>query len=79
MGSGKRAASRFTVCIRDDDEKTFEFRVVSDSSAIMARVAAAVAKGRHVRCRVLAADVQARDGEERFLAAKGYTAGVVAV
>jgi hypothetical protein len=83
MGGGTRPASIATVCIRDDSAKTFEFRQTSDSVEIVARVAAAVAKGRHLRCYTLcytvAAGEQARGREERYLQRKGYKNGVVNV
>jgi hypothetical protein len=79
MGSGSRRVYAFTVCIRDDDNKTFELRTMSDSTDLTNRVTAAIAKGRHVRCYVLAADPDAQDREERYLAGKGYKRGTVQV
>jgi hypothetical protein len=74
-----RAVYAFTVCIRDDDAKAFEFRRVNDTKDLMSRVAAGVAEGRNVRCYALAADEQAREREEKYLAGKGYTQAVVRV
>lgn len=70
---GSRRTLTFTVCIRDDDVRTFEFRTISDSAAIMSLVAAAVGRGRHVRAYLLAADPGGRAREEQYLTAKGYT------
>ena len=59
------------VCVRDDDAKTFEFVSTSDSSRVIAQVAAALAAGRNVRCHVLS-DEGAEGKEEGFLLSKGY-------
>lgn len=59
-----------TVFIHDDDVKSYEFRVTSDAAEIMSRVAAAVARGRHVRCYIFAGS---REREEQYLASKGYS------
>ena len=72
-----RPAFSFTVCIRDDDTRRFEFQVASDASAIMGRVAAAVARGRHLRCYVLAAGERSREREEGYLVSKGYSQAAV--
>jgi hypothetical protein len=79
MGKGSRRAYAFTVCVRDDDDKTFEFRATSDSADLTSRVTAAIANGRRVRCYVLAADADAQDREERYLTGNGYKRGSVAV
>ena len=77
--SGNRTAFSFTVCLRDDDDKTFEFRKTGDSTDLTNRVAAAIANGRHVRCYMLAADPDAQGREESYLVAKGYTGATVMV
>ena len=79
MGSGRRRVYAFTVCVRDDDDKTFEFHTTSDSGDLASRVAAAIANGRHVRCYVLAADPDAQPREEKYLVAKGFRRGSVVV
>jgi len=79
MGSSGRRVYAFTVCVRDDDDKTFEFQTTSDSADLTSRVTAAIANGRHVRCYVLAADPDAQEREERYLTGKGYRRGTVAV
>jgi len=70
---GSRPALSFTVCVRDDDARTFEFRTTGDSAAIMSRVAHAATRGRRVRCYLLAADPNGPEREERYLLAKGYS------
>jgi len=77
LASGRRPTLRFTICIRDDDAKVFEFRVIEDSASIMSLVAAAVARGRSVRAYLLAADPHGRAREEKYLDAKGYSLGSV--
>lgn len=79
MGSGSRRLSLCTVCIRDDDAKTFEFRTTGDSTEVLSRVTAAIAKGRKVRFSVTGFDPSAREQEERYLKARGYTRGGVEV
>ncbi len=74
-----RRALTFTVCLRDDDARVFEFRVTSDIAAIQEQVEAAASRGRSVRCEVLAADPNARAREETYLTGKGYTQGQVKV
>jgi CheY-like chemotaxis protein len=74
---GSRPAYSFTICIRDDDLKRYELQATSDATAIMNRVAAAVARGRHLRCYVLAADARSREREERYLASRGYSQAAV--
>src|SRR5258708_21709359 len=46
MVSGLRRIYAFTVCVRDDDRKTFEFRATNDSADVTHAVVAAVARGR---------------------------------
>ena len=77
MHLASRRALSFTVCVRDDDAKLFEFRVTSDVAVIKALVKAAASRGRRVRCEVLAADPNARTREETYLVAKGFTQGEV--
>jgi hypothetical protein len=72
-----RRALSFTVCVRDDDAGTFAFHTTSDFTAFANRVASAVSRGRRVRCYLLAADPDGPSREERYLAMKGYTRGVV--
>jgi hypothetical protein len=79
LGSGSRRVYAFTVCIRDDDNKTFELRTTSGSTELATRVTAAIANGRHVRCYVLAGEPDAQAREERFLAGKGNKRGTVQV
>jgi hypothetical protein len=92
-GSGVRGTCTVTVCVRDDDARTFEFLVVSDTTGIAVRVVAAVCRGRRVKCYRLArgeageapgdkareSDEEARRRETEFLVAKGYTPGSVSV
>jgi hypothetical protein len=59
-----------TIFIQDDDLKLYEFRLASDAAEIMGRVAAAVARGRHVHCCVFAGP---REREEQYLASHGYS------
>jgi hypothetical protein len=70
-----RAKYGFTVCILDDDAKTFELRFVGDTTDVTDRVAAAVKNGRNVRCYILAEGTAARDREQEHLASKGYRQG----
>jgi hypothetical protein len=63
-------AYSLTIFIHDDDVKSYEFREASDTTEIMSRVAAAAARGRHVRCYVLAGS---REREEQYLVSKGYS------
>jgi hypothetical protein len=79
MGSGSRRILVPTVCVRDDDAKTFEFRTSSDSTEIVDRVSAAIANGRHVRCYMLGADKEVQEMEEGYLTGKGYRRGSVQV
>ena len=72
MGSDKRRVYSFTVCVRDDDERVYEFQTTGDSTALSNRVAAAIATGRRVRWYLLAADPDAQDREARYLEGKGY-------
>lgn len=72
-----RAHFGFTVCVRDDDAKTYEFRCMSDSADVANRVAAGVRDGRRVRCYTLAADAEARKREEKYLTSKGYRPAAV--
>jgi hypothetical protein len=65
-----RPAYALTVVIHDDDVKSYEFRVTSDTTEIMSRVEAAVARGRHVRCYIFAGSLRR---EEQYLASKGYS------
>ena len=74
MGSG-RGFLVPTVCVRDDDAKTFEFRTSSDSTEIVDRVSAAIANGRHVRCYMLGADKEVQEMEERYLTGRGIGGG----
>ncbi len=76
MRSGIHPIPISTVCVRDDDEKTFEFLPMGDSIEIVARVSAALAKGRSVRCSTLA-DPEAQERERRFLITKGYREAAV--
>jgi len=59
-----------TIFIHDDDVKSYECRLTSDTTEIMSRVAAAVARGRHVHCYVLAGS---REREEQDLVSRGYS------
>lgn len=61
-----------TVCVRDDDARTFEFRKTGDSLEIVERISAALGQGRRVRCYTLAASSAAHEREERYLRRKGY-------
>jgi hypothetical protein len=74
---GSRPAYSFTICIRDDDAKSYELQATSDATVIMNRVADAVTRGRHLRCYVLAADARSREREERYLVSKGYSQAAV--
>lgn len=67
----------FTVCVRDDDRRTYEFHQTDDSTAIVDKVAAAVSGGRRVGYYILAGDANARAREERYLCGKGYAAAAV--
>lgn len=79
MARGRRAYA-FTVCVRGDDDKTFEFQTTSDSTDLTSRVTTAIANGRHVRCYLLAADPDAQPrGEKYLVVSKGYRRGSVAV
>jgi hypothetical protein len=69
MNSGVYA---FTMCIRDDDEKIFDFMPAAEGACLLGSVGAAIEGGRKVRCYTLAADDAAQEREERFLVAKGY-------
>jgi hypothetical protein len=64
-----RPEGSFTMFIHDDDVKVYELRVTSETAAIMSRVAAAAARGRHVHCYVLAGS---REREEQYLISNGY-------
>jgi two-component system cell cycle response regulator DivK len=75
--AGSRHAYSFTMCIRDDDAKTFEFLGSIDATGITDRVAAAIASGRHLRCYLLEAGPLSREREERYLASKGYSQATV--
>ena len=70
---GSRPALTFTVCVRDDDTRTFEFRTTRDAQAFMDLAAAAVARGRKLHCYLLAADPDGPQREERYLLSKGYS------
>lgn len=72
-GMGSRPALTFTVCLRDDDTRTFEFRTTHDAQAIIDLVAAAVRRGRKLHCYLLAANPNGPQREERYLLAKGYS------
>ena len=74
-----RPTLSFTVCVRDDDDGTYEFRTTHDMSSITSLVSAALTRGRRVRCYLLAADPEGPRREERYLAAKGYVRGPVAL
>jgi hypothetical protein len=67
----------FTVCLRDDDAGTFEFRRTGEMVSVTQLVGAAVSRGRRVRCYLLSADPDGRKREERYLLAKGYMRGLV--
>jgi hypothetical protein len=69
-----RPAYSLTIFIHDDDVKTYELRLTSDTTEIMSRVAAAVARGRHVHCYVFAGS---REREERYLISKGYSRAAI--
>jgi hypothetical protein len=62
-----RRGYSFTVCVRDDDRRTYEFHLTDDSTPIVDRVAAAVSGGRSVGYCILAADANARAREVRYL------------
>jgi hypothetical protein len=72
-----RRALTFTVCVRDDDAGTFEFRTTSDTASIAHLVTDAVSRGRRVRFYLLAADPDGPRREERYLATRGYVRGRV--
>jgi hypothetical protein len=74
-----RAKYGFTVCVLDDDTRTFELRFVSDTSDVMGRVAAAVKSSRKVRCYILAEVATARKDEEKDLTSRGYRLGTVLI
>jgi hypothetical protein len=74
-----RAMFGFTVCVRDDDARTFEFCLMSDTRELTDRVAAAIKKGRAVRCYVLAKGATACELEERYLVSEGYRWAIVDV
>jgi hypothetical protein len=73
----RRSAYAFTVCVRDDDAKTFAFHRVADATDLMNRVAATVAAGRRVRGYTLASDELAQEREEKYLVGKGYRQSAV--
>lgn len=76
MRSGVHPIPISTVCVRDDDRKTFEFLAMDDSIEIVAQVSAALAKGRSIRCATVA-DSEAQERERRFLVTKGYKEAAV--
>lgn len=77
--SPRRRVFSFVVCVRDDDVKTFELRTLNDGTSTASAVAAAVAKGRRVRCYTLAADPQATERERLYLTQKGYVESPIAL
>lgn len=60
----------FTVLVHDDDSKSYVFVRTEDTTGILNRVAAAAARGRHVRCCIFAGS---REREEQYLVSKGYS------
>lgn len=79
MGSDTQPFFVTTVCVRDDDARTFEFRKTGDSLEVVERISAALAKGRRVRCYTLGASKAAHEREERYLERKGYKKAAVDV
>ena len=72
MSSGIHPILLHTVCVRDDDHRTFCFLASANATQTTGRVAAALAGGRRLRCYTLSADRRAEERERRFLVAKGY-------
>lgn len=60
----------YTVLIHDDAAKRYVFVQTDDTTGIVHRIAAAVARGRRVRWCIVAGS---REREEQYLVSKGYS------
>jgi hypothetical protein len=66
-----------TVCVVDDDAKTFELHFTVRTRALVTKASTAVARGRRLCCYVLRGGAEELEREERFLASRGYKRGEV--